>query len=66
MRDGEGVMSEELMGQLKRLEATYMSKIQDLKDQLEDAEARGEQRVLNEYAKELRATGRCPFCGAQE
>jgi DNA repair exonuclease SbcCD ATPase subunit len=54
---------------LRALNISKDAKIKELTEQLEDAQdaaARAEQELENQYAKELRSTGRCPFCGAQQ
>jgi DNA repair exonuclease SbcCD ATPase subunit len=54
-------------GMLQEL-AEKDAEIQRLTEQLEDAQdaaVRAERELENQYAKELRSTGRCPFCGAQ-
>lgn len=54
---------------LRALNISKDAKIKELTEQLEDAQdaaARAERELENHYAKELRATGLCPFCGAQE
>jgi DNA repair exonuclease SbcCD ATPase subunit len=55
-------------GGAQLLEATegFKAEIKRLTEQLQDAGASAEQRLENQYAKELRQTGRCPFCGTQE
>jgi hypothetical protein len=44
----------------------FKAEIQRLTEQLQDAGASAEQRLEDHYVKELRSTGRCPFCGAQD
>jgi hypothetical protein len=50
---------------LRALNISKDAKIKELTEQLQDAGARAEQALENRYAKELRQTGRCPFCGAE-
>jgi DNA repair exonuclease SbcCD ATPase subunit len=54
---------------LRALNISKDAKIKELTEQLEhaqDAAARAKRELEKQYAKELRSTGRCPFCGAEE
>jgi ribosomal protein S16 len=51
---------------LRALNISKDAKIKELTEQLQNAAARAERELDNKYAKELRETGYCPFCGAQE